>query len=253
MRKIVAAALLAVLATAGCTSAAVTSPAASNGAASTRASSPSATPSAAAAVLATPPSRWGRPPRYVTPGAAGKLLAAICPIVSAALEAGRPSTAVKDKVYAEYGIPPGQRYRYRIDHLVPLELDGKNSIHNLWPQLVRASRVKDRLENTLHMMVCAGQITLASAQRAIRTNWVRAYHRYVRPPTVPSTAPAPPPAPAPSSAASAPAPCYPTTSSGNCYEPGEFCSTADHGMTGVAGNGERIICEDNNGWRWEPA
>jgi hypothetical protein len=23
-------------------------------------------------------------------------------------------------------------------------------------------------------------------------------------------------------------------------------------MTGVAGNGEPIICEDNNGWRWEP-
>jgi hypothetical protein len=23
-------------------------------------------------------------------------------------------------------------------------------------------------------------------------------------------------------------------------------------MTGVAGNGEAIICENNNGWRWEP-
>jgi hypothetical protein len=27
---------------------------------------------------------------------------------------------------------------------------------------------------------------------------------------------------------------------------------ADHGTTGIAGDGERIICEDNNGWRWEP-
>ena len=26
----------------------------------------------------------------------------------------------------------------------------------------------------------------------------------------------------------------------------------DHGMTGVAGNGEPIICSNNNGWRWEP-
>jgi cardiolipin synthase len=46
--------------------------------------------------------------------------------------------------------------------------------------------------------------------------------------------------------------CYPTTSSGNCYEPGEFCSNSDHGISGVAGDGEAIICENKNGWRWEP-
>lgn len=49
-----------------------------------------------------------------------------------------------------------------------------------------------------------------------------------------------------------PAGCYPTAASGNCYEPGEFCPHADAGVTGVAGNGERIVCEDNNGLRWEP-
>jgi hypothetical protein len=47
--------------------------------------------------------------------------------------------------------------------------------------------------------------------------------------------------------------CYPLASSGNCYEPGEYCSDADHGMTGVAGDGESIACEDNDGWRWEPS
>lgn len=46
--------------------------------------------------------------------------------------------------------------------------------------------------------------------------------------------------------------CYPLTNGGNCYEPGEFCRSTDHGVTGVAGNGEAIECEDNNGWRWEP-
>jgi hypothetical protein len=51
----------------------------------------------------------------VTPGAAGTVLAAICPTVSAALEAHRPSTAVKDEVYAEYGIPASQQHLYRID------------------------------------------------------------------------------------------------------------------------------------------
>jgi len=46
--------------------------------------------------------------------------------------------------------------------------------------------------------------------------------------------------------------CYPLTNGGNCYEPGEFCRKSDHGRTGVAGDGKRIICADNNGWRWEP-
>jgi hypothetical protein len=70
------------------------------------------------------------------------------------------------------------------------------------------------------------------------------------------TAP-PAPAPAPSSPAAAPPPtatsCYPRSDSGTCYRPGEFCRTSDHGMTGVAGDGEKIVCEDNDGWRWEPA
>lgn len=58
---------------------------------------------------------------------------------------------------------------------------------------------------------------------------------------------------APSAPAPAPAGCYPTAASGNCYEPGQFCASADAGMSGVAGDGARIICEDNNGLRWEPA
>jgi len=59
-------------------------------------------------------------------------------------------------------------------------------------------------------------------------------------------------APAPSATSAAAAGCYPKTSGGNCYEPGEFCSTAEHGETGVAGNGKTITCTDVNGtWRWE--
>ncbi len=49
-----------------------------------------------------------------------------------------------------------------------------------------------------------------------------------------------------------PAACYPLSSKGTCYEPGEYCSDADHGLTGIAGDGEAIICENNDGWRWEP-
>jgi hypothetical protein len=57
------------------------------------------------------------------------------------------------------------------------------------------------------------------------------------------------PAPSPSSSAA----CHPLSSAGNCYKAGEYCPKADHGMDGVAQDGEAIVCEDNNGWRWEPA
>jgi hypothetical protein len=73
----------------------------------------------------------------------------------------------------------------------------------------------------------------------------------------PSPSPRPPsPSPSPSSPGpvpSSPAACYPRAADGNCYMPGEFCPEADHGMRGIAGNGEAIVCEDNHGWRWEPA
>lgn len=66
------------------------------------------------------------------------------------------------------------------------------------------------------------------------------------PRTIPPAAPAPP-ASKPGSS------CYPLTNGGKCYEPGEYCRNSDHGSSGVAGDGETIVCKDNNGWRWEPA
>jgi len=47
--------------------------------------------------------------------------------------------------------------------------------------------------------------------------------------------------------------CYPLSNKGTCYQPGEFCRYSDAGTIGVAGEGERIECEDNNGWRWSPS
>jgi hypothetical protein len=56
---------------------------------------------------------------------------------------------------------------------------------------------------------------------------------------------APAPTPTPS--------CYPLSDEGTCYEPGEYCRDSDQGTTGVAGDGETITCEDNDGLRWEPS
>ncbi len=76
------------------------------------------------------------------------------------------------------------------------------------------------------------------------------------PTPVPTQAPTEPPVQptvAPTQAQPVQASCYPLASTGNCYEAGEYCPKADHGVSGVAGDGEAITCEDNNGWRWEPS
>jgi hypothetical protein len=67
----------------------------------------------------------------------------------------------------------------------------------------------------------------------------------------PGTAPS---TPAPATTAAAASGCYPKTPSGGCYEPGEFCSRAEHGETGVAGDGKTIVCRDigYTTWHWEP-
>jgi hypothetical protein len=105
----------------------------------------------------------------------------------------------------------------------------------------------------------------ATPSRAPTHHAVSAKAVPVKPPvTVQAAAPAPAttaPAPVTTSHAAAPPPpaattpagCYPLTSGGNCYEPGEYCRDADHGASGVAGDGEAITCKDNDGWRWEPS
>ncbi|PYC69150.1 hypothetical protein C7C46_28280 [Streptomyces tateyamensis] len=67
-------------------------------------------------------------------------------------------------------------------------------------------------------------------------------------PTTPAAPVAPTTPPDPGGAA-----CHPLTNAGHCYLPGEFCRATDHGVTGIDGRGNPIICRDNNKWRWEPA
>ena len=65
-----------------------------------------------------------------------------------------------------------------IDHIVSLELGGSNDIANLFPEKANANpgyHVKDRLENKLHDLVCAGSLSLRSVQRAIASNWQLLY------------------------------------------------------------------------------
>jgi hypothetical protein len=85
----------------------------------------------------------------------------------------------KHAVEAEYGLAPGSYgSALEIDHIVSLELGGSNDIANLFPEQAAANpgyRVKDRLENRLHDLVCWGAITLRAAQTRIATDWQALY------------------------------------------------------------------------------
>ncbi len=78
---------------------------------------------------------------------------------------------IRDAVYARYGLPRGTRRGYVIDHLVPLELGGRNDVANLWPQTRADARRKDRDENRLHDAVCAGSLSLADARKQMLARW----------------------------------------------------------------------------------
>lgn len=92
------------------------------------------------------------------------------------------SSRTRALVFARYGVTYHPRGAYEVDHLIPLELGGSNSVHNLFPEAAKPRpgfHQKDLLENAMHRMVCNGEMTLRQAQHEIKTNWVRAYHRYV--------------------------------------------------------------------------
>lgn len=101
--------------------------------------------------------------------------------------------SVKRRAYAEYNVVY-VRGAYEVDHLIPLELGGSNSLRNLWPEaynLVWGAHVKDQLENRLHELVCEGSLPLQTAQNWIAQDWVAAYQRvfHTRTPLLQRTAP----------------------------------------------------------------
>ena len=91
-----------------------------------------------------------------------------------------------DRILQEYGLPPGPYGQsYELDRLIPLDLGGADEDANLWPEPRRSvepewnAERKDRLEWKLADMACGGQLDLATAQKAIRDNWVDAYRTYI--------------------------------------------------------------------------
>ena len=87
----------------------------------------------------------------------------------------------------EYGYRDRWLRDYEEDHEVALSLGGSpTSPRNLWPQPHQVtggwgSYAKDRLEARLHWLVCHRGLPLTTAQRALASDWIAAYQRYVGP------------------------------------------------------------------------
>ena len=156
----------------------------------------------------------------------------------------RPSSSVTTRLKVAQ-LASGYTYKgdtttgdYEEDHLISLELGGAPSEEaNLWPEPYNApegARVKDVVENKLHALVCGGTITLATAQRAIASNWWIAYQTYVgtaptapvyQPPPAAQPLPQPAPAPAP---APQPAPVAPGSGATALCNDGTYSYAAHH-------------------------
>lgn len=74
--------------------------------------------------------------------------------------------------------------QFEEDHLVPITLGGcPRCPANLWPQPRNGewnAQKKDHLENIGNRLVCDGQVPLDVMQKAIATDWIKAYKEYVK-------------------------------------------------------------------------
>ena len=100
----------------------------------------------------------------------------------------RPPVSYTDNLKVQqikqYGYSDTNLADYEEDHLIPLAVGGDpRDPKNLWPQPRNTTpynaSVKDTLEDTLHRMVCAGQVPLDTARQDIARDWIAAYHKYV--------------------------------------------------------------------------
>lgn len=96
----------------------------------------------------------------------------------------RISKVEKHAVEREYGLPAGTyKHALEIDHIVPLRLGGSNNIANLFPEEYAYAGhtpgyvVKNRLDHRLRRFVCAGRMSLRTAQRHIAADWEELYRR----------------------------------------------------------------------------
>lgn len=98
----------------------------------------------------------------------------------------RPPTnftnSVKQALLKRAGYPESEVYKYKLDYVVPVALGGHpRKLENF--ELIRregpnSTKRKNGIEEKLQCLVCAGELSLADAQREAMTDWQAAYQRY---------------------------------------------------------------------------
>jgi hypothetical protein len=82
-------------------------------------------------------------------------------------------------VFDRYHIPWRRRPEFKVDHLIPIELGGADTIDNLWPQSLYArpynAQRKELLTQRLLARIAEGKMTLAQAQKEIREDWISCF------------------------------------------------------------------------------
>jgi len=90
---------------------------------------------------------------------------------------------LKKQQIRQYGYADTNPKDYEEDHLIALSIGGApQDERNLWPQPRNSewnAEKKDQLEYVMYKMVCANEVGLAEAQRAMATDWIAAWKKYV--------------------------------------------------------------------------
>src|SRR5882672_5431590 len=118
-----------------------------------------------------------RPDATLTPGAVLTTDAATVCQPGYSKSVRHTSGKLKAAIYREYRLDKSESH-FEVDHLISLELGGADVATNLWPQSYDTepwnAHTKDRLEDRLHALVCAGRLPLERAQREIAADWIAA-------------------------------------------------------------------------------
>ena len=171
----------------------------------------------------------------------------------------RPPSSYTSKLKASqidtYGYTDHRLADYEEDHLISLELGGApRDPRNLWPEprhirLADGTDVggyaKDALENSLKRRVCAGTLSLVSAQHEIARNWVK-YWKLMKAGGSATPTPTPTSSSGPSpSATSSPSPS--STPSVGPLSPAAVAAATAAGATAVCNDGTWSYSQTRSG------
>ena len=100
-------------------------------------------------------------------------------VANSSQDRGGVTEEMERRVFRIYQIPWRRRSEFKVDHLIPSELGGADSIDNLWPLSLYTkpynAQRKEMLTRYLLTSIAAGEITLPQAQKEIREDWIACF------------------------------------------------------------------------------